>query len=132
MDSTHGKANSWHTDVTFVDRIPAISLLRAVQLPTHRGTTVWANTVLGYETLRPALKALVERLWAVHTNLYDYVAGPTSQAGSACVRTVRLTDRDLPAGRPRRHGLSVRTASSATVRRRRRRPRPARRGCRSR
>jgi alpha-ketoglutarate-dependent sulfate ester dioxygenase len=74
IDSTQGKANSWHTDVTFVDRIPAMSVLRAVQLPTYGGTTVWANTVLGYETLHPALKALVERLWAVHTNLYDYAA----------------------------------------------------------
>ena len=73
-----------------------------MQLPTHRGTTVWANTVLGYETLRPALKALVERLWAVHTNLYDYVAGPTSQAESAWVRTVRLTDRALTEARPSR------------------------------
>ena len=27
-----------------------------------------------YERLHPALKALVERLWAVHTNLYDDVA----------------------------------------------------------
>jgi alpha-ketoglutarate-dependent sulfate ester dioxygenase len=74
IDSTHGKANSWHTDVTFVDRIPAISLLRAVQLPTHGGTTVWANTVTAYDALHPALKALADRLWAVHTNLYDYVA----------------------------------------------------------
>ena len=74
IDSTHGKANSWHTDVTFVDRIPAVSLLRPVQLPTHGGTTVWANTVAAYERLHPALKALADHLWAVHTNLYDYVA----------------------------------------------------------
>jgi taurine dioxygenase len=74
IDSTHGKANSWHTDVTFVDRIPAFSVLRAIELPTHGGSTVWANTVTAYERLHPALKALVDRLWAVHTNLYDYVA----------------------------------------------------------
>jgi alpha-ketoglutarate-dependent taurine dioxygenase len=74
VDSTHGKANSWHTDVTFVDRVPALSLLRPIQLPTHGGTTVWANTVTAYDSLHPALKALVERLWAVHSNLYDYSA----------------------------------------------------------
>lgn len=74
IDSERGKANSWHTDVTFVDRIPAISLLRPVILPSHGGNTVWANTVTAYERLHPALQALVERLWAVHTNLYDYVA----------------------------------------------------------
>ena len=74
INSDHGKANSWHTDVTFVDRIPAISVLRAIELPAYGGTTSWANTVTAYERLSSALKALVDRLWAVHTNLYDYVA----------------------------------------------------------
>jgi alpha-ketoglutarate-dependent sulfate ester dioxygenase len=44
IDSEQGKANSWHTDVTFVDRVPAISVLRAIALPPYGGTTVWANT----------------------------------------------------------------------------------------
>jgi alpha-ketoglutarate-dependent sulfate ester dioxygenase len=74
IDSDFSKANSWHTDVTFVDRVPAISLLRAITLPTHGGSTVWANTVTAYQALHPALKALVNQLWAVHTNLYDYAA----------------------------------------------------------
>jgi alpha-ketoglutarate-dependent taurine dioxygenase len=65
-------ANSWHTDVTFVDRVPAISVLRGVTLPAYGGTTNWANTVTAYESLPAPLKALVENLWAVHTNAYDY------------------------------------------------------------
>jgi alpha-ketoglutarate-dependent sulfate ester dioxygenase len=74
IDSDNGKANSWHTDVTFVDRIPAISVLRAIKLPEYGGTTVWANTVTAYERLHPSLKALVNNLRAVHSNLYDYAA----------------------------------------------------------
>ncbi|GAB7007031.1 TauD/TfdA family dioxygenase [Nocardioides sp. AN3] len=74
IDSDTGKANSWHTDVTFVDRIPAASLLRAVELPPYGGTTVWANTTRAYQLLHPALQALTDRLWAVHSNLYDYAA----------------------------------------------------------
>ena len=74
IDSEHGKANSWHTDVTFVDRVPSASILRAVELPPYGGTTVWANTTRAYELLHPALKALVDKLWAVHSNLYDYAA----------------------------------------------------------
>ena len=74
IDSEQGKANSWHTDVTFVDRIPSASILRAVLLPPYGGTTVWANTAHAYETLHPALQALVDRVWAVHSNLYDYAA----------------------------------------------------------
>ncbi|WP_432923293.1 TauD/TfdA dioxygenase family protein [Microbispora sp. CA-135349] len=72
IDSERGKANSWHTDVTFVDRIPAISVLRAITLPPYGGTTVWANTVEAYRRLHPGLQALVGRLRAVHSNLYDY------------------------------------------------------------
>jgi taurine dioxygenase len=72
IDSDYGKANSWHTDVTFVDRIPAISILRAVTLPTYGGATTWANTVTAYAKLPVALQALVDRLWAVHSNVYDY------------------------------------------------------------
>jgi alpha-ketoglutarate-dependent sulfate ester dioxygenase len=74
IDSEQGKANSWHTDVTFVDRVPAISVLRAITLPPYGGTTVWANTAEAYQRLHPGLKALVGQLRAVHTNLYDYAA----------------------------------------------------------
>jgi alpha-ketoglutarate-dependent taurine dioxygenase len=72
IDSEQQKANSWHTDVTFVDRVPAISVLRALVLPSYGGTTVLANTAAAYERLHPALKALVNNLRAVHTNLFDY------------------------------------------------------------
>jgi alpha-ketoglutarate-dependent sulfate ester dioxygenase len=74
IDSEQGKANSWHTDVTFVDRVPAISVLRAITLPPYGGTTAWANTAVAYARLHPALRALVGNLRAVHSNLYDYVA----------------------------------------------------------
>jgi alpha-ketoglutarate-dependent sulfate ester dioxygenase len=72
IDSDYGRANSWHTDVTFVDRVPKASILRAVALPAYGGTTTWANTGSAYEQLPEPLKALVDKLWAVHTNVYDY------------------------------------------------------------
>lgn len=62
----------WHTDVTFVDRPPLGSILRAVIIPPYGGDTVWANTVTAYEDLPPHLKSLVEQLWVVHTNDNDY------------------------------------------------------------
>jgi alpha-ketoglutarate-dependent sulfate ester dioxygenase len=65
-------ANAWHTDVTFVDRVPAISVLRGVRIPPYGGNTVWANTAAAYASLPAPLKALVDNLRAVHTNSYDY------------------------------------------------------------
>lgn len=67
-------ANSWHTDVTFVDRYPAFSVLRGVAIPAYGGTTNWANTAAAYGGLPEPLKALVDQLWAIHTNDYDYAA----------------------------------------------------------
>jgi alpha-ketoglutarate-dependent sulfate ester dioxygenase len=79
IDSDRSRANSWHTDVTFVDRVPAISVLRAITLPPYGGTTVWANTVLAYESLHPGLQALADSLRAIHSNLYDYVRDDESR-----------------------------------------------------
>jgi alpha-ketoglutarate-dependent sulfate ester dioxygenase len=74
IDSRYDKANSWHTDVTFVDRIPKASLLRAITLPEYGGTTTWASTEAAYDQLPAPLRALVDNLWAVHTNQFDYAA----------------------------------------------------------
>jgi alpha-ketoglutarate-dependent sulfate ester dioxygenase len=86
IDSEQGKANSWHTDVTFVDRVPAISILRAITLPPYGGTTVWANTVEAYRRLHPALQALVHNLRALHSNLYDYADHRPPRIGGVDVK----------------------------------------------
>ncbi|MDR5740813.1 MULTISPECIES: TauD/TfdA family dioxygenase [unclassified Caballeronia] len=75
LDSKHGaRANSWHTDVTFVDAYPKISILRGVVIPPAGGDTVWANTAAAYANLPAALRDLADGLWALHTNAYDYAA----------------------------------------------------------
>ncbi|MGP5931220.1 TauD/TfdA dioxygenase family protein [Corynebacterium glyciniphilum] len=70
-----GAANSWHTDVTFVDRIPKISILRAIDLPPYGGATIWANTAAAYKALPEPLRILADNLWATHSNEYDYATG---------------------------------------------------------
>lgn len=78
LDSRHGgKANVWHTDLTFMARYPSASILRAVTIPAVGGDTVWANTVEAYERLPDALRALADTLNAVHSNDYDYAANQT-------------------------------------------------------
>ncbi|MGB8404192.1 MAG: TauD/TfdA family dioxygenase [Mycobacterium sp.] len=85
IDSEYGKANRWHTDVTFAPDYPSASILRAVTLPEYGGSTLWANTVAAYEDLPEPLKALVENLRAVHSNRFDYIKDVT-------VDTPELTD----------------------------------------
>ena len=75
LDSRYGgRANSWHTDVTFVDAYPRASILRALVVPASGGDTVWSNTAAAYQELSPELRELADKLWAVHTNEYDYQA----------------------------------------------------------
>ncbi|MCA2221826.1 TauD/TfdA dioxygenase family protein [Nonomuraea aurantiaca] len=73
------KVDRWHTDVTFVDRPPLASVLRAVTVPPAGGDTLWANTVAAYEYLPAELRDLLDRLRAVHTNQYDYARIATSE-----------------------------------------------------
>jgi len=73
VDGAKGaRASLWHTDVTFVDAYPQISILRALVVPDYGGDTVWANTAAAYQSLSPNLRALADKLWAVHTNKSDY------------------------------------------------------------
>jgi alpha-ketoglutarate-dependent sulfate ester dioxygenase len=69
-----GRANHWHTDVTFVDQPPAFTLLHAVVIPPVGGDTIWANTVTAYQSLPADLRDLADRLRIVHTNDHDYAA----------------------------------------------------------
>lgn len=73
INSDYGTANRWHTDITFAANYPAASILRAVTLPAYGGSTLWASTTAAYERLPEPLRCLVENLWAVHTNRFDYV-----------------------------------------------------------
>ncbi|MBW4699296.1 MAG: TauD/TfdA family dioxygenase [Aphanocapsa lilacina HA4352-LM1] len=69
-----GRANNWHTDVTFVDRPPLGSILRALTIPPVGGDTLWANTIAAYQDLPAHLRSLADQLWAVHSNTFDYAA----------------------------------------------------------
>ncbi|MFT4083675.1 MAG: TauD/TfdA family dioxygenase [Nocardioides sp.] len=86
LKATRGMAaNSWHTDVTFVDRPPAFSILRGETVPAYGGHTAWANGATAYDALPDQLKALVDGLWALHTNEFDYAqyTSQIKQAGEA-------------------------------------------------
>jgi alpha-ketoglutarate-dependent sulfate ester dioxygenase len=99
-----GKVNYWHTDVTFVDRPPAFTLLHAVVIPPLGGDTLWANTVSAYQSLPAELRDLADRLRVVHTNDFDYArtfhrgewVDPATEAAHAeFISTVYETEHPL-------------------------------------
>jgi alkyl sulfatase len=102
FDSRHGgRANSWHTDVTFEVMVPRASVLRAVVIPPLGGDTVWADTAHAYDELTPSLKTLAEQLWAVHDNHYDYAATRVERDDAGTKRYQELfTRRHVQAEHP--------------------------------
>lgn len=72
--SRGGRASHWHTDVTFANPPPAISVLRAIRVPEYGGDTLWANTVAAYTSLPEPFRSTVDQLWARHTNQFDHAA----------------------------------------------------------
>ena len=67
LDAAAGGRNArWHTDVTFVDRPPAMSVLVADRLPAAGGDTLWSDLRGAYDRLAAPVRTLVDGLEAVH------------------------------------------------------------------
>jgi alpha-ketoglutarate-dependent taurine dioxygenase len=100
INSEYGKANRWHTDVTFVANYPAASVLRAVTLPSYGGSTLWASTAAAYQELPESLRHLAENLWALHSNRYDYIAAPEAQTDGQKSHRARFEKIDFRTEHP--------------------------------
>ncbi len=61
-----GKNARWHTDVTFVPRPPAASILTADELPSHGGDTLFADLHSAYLGLAEPIRTMINGLSAVH------------------------------------------------------------------
>jgi alpha-ketoglutarate-dependent sulfate ester dioxygenase len=57
----------WHIDITFVANPADISFLRGIEIPAVGGDTLWTNLEAVYDSLSPALQALVNGLQAIHS-----------------------------------------------------------------
>ncbi len=66
--------SGWHTDSPFLPEPPAISTLRAVEIPPFGGDTIWCNSALAYATLSDAMKAMLAPL-KVHMSIINVLEG---------------------------------------------------------
>jgi alpha-ketoglutarate-dependent taurine dioxygenase len=87
------RSNTWHTDVTFVRTPPKVSTLRALVVPPYGGNTLIANAAAAYRDLPQQLRDFADRLWAVHTNDYDYALPRKNAAKAAEYRKVFVSTR---------------------------------------
>lgn len=61
-----GTENIWHVDVTWQQRPPLGSVLRALDVPPAGGDTLWADMGNAYDCLADDVKARIDGLDAVH------------------------------------------------------------------
>jgi alpha-ketoglutarate-dependent taurine dioxygenase len=58
----HLFGSGWHTDSPFLAEPPAISMLRAIEIPPYGGDTIWANSALAWKCLSPTMQAMLRPL----------------------------------------------------------------------
>lgn len=73
-DPEFSLSDEWHTDVTFLTTPPAVSLLRAVELPPYGGDTSWADAQAAYDSLAAPVREMVEQLTATHDGSREWGA----------------------------------------------------------
>ena len=72
----------WHSDVTFEQKPPNVTLLYAIEVPEEGGNTLFSNQYLAYEDLDEAIKSELDDLTAVHSNrsILELVGADVSDA----------------------------------------------------
>jgi taurine dioxygenase len=93
--STFG--GTWHSDFSFLDEPPSLTLLYAIELPEVGGDTLWSSQYAAYESLSPGLQALLDPLRAVQTAWPHGTRGP--QPDAAVSTSVVMTRNDPSADR---------------------------------
>lgn len=91
VDSERGRANHWHTDVTFVLNPPQASTLRSITVPPYGGETLIASSAAAYRDLPEPLRVLADTLWAEHTNDYDYAVPEESIDAEKAAQRAQFT-----------------------------------------
>jgi len=54
--------DGWHTDSPFLEKPPAVSLLRSLDIPPYGGDTWWTNAELAYDLLSDKMKEVISGL----------------------------------------------------------------------
>jgi taurine dioxygenase len=61
------EVDMWHTDVTWLERPPAIAFLTCLEVPAYGGDTMWASTTAAYDALSSTMKRMLDGLDCVHS-----------------------------------------------------------------
>jgi taurine dioxygenase len=60
------RATDWHTDSTYEPELPLLAMLHALEVPSTKGGTMFADMRAAYDTLPPGMKERLARLVGLH------------------------------------------------------------------
>src|SRR5215467_11195110 len=80
----------WHSDTTYLEHPPMVTMLIAREVPPYGGDTLFANMYLAYETLSPGLRHLLDGLVGVNSS---------AKADTTKTREDRMRDGANPTAR---------------------------------
>jgi taurine dioxygenase len=60
------RATEWHTDSTYEERLPLLAMLHALELPSQKGGTMFADMCGAYDALPEAMKQRLATLVGLH------------------------------------------------------------------
>jgi len=77
---------TWHTDFSFLERPPIVSILYAEQVPDAGGDTLWANMIAAHAALSAGMQRSLAGLNAMHSgHVYGAARPPTGIATSTSI-----------------------------------------------
>ncbi|MGI9591367.1 MAG: TauD/TfdA dioxygenase family protein [Myxococcota bacterium] len=59
-------ADTWHTDVTWIEQPPKLAILAAQVIPEYGGDTLWASTTAAHDALSPVMQRMLSGLSVRH------------------------------------------------------------------
>ena len=83
------RATDWHTDSTYEEEPPLLAMLHALEVPSTKGGTMFADMCAAYDALTPAMK---ERLTGL-TGLHGRTDGPAGARLYDPDEEMRRTDK---------------------------------------
>jgi alpha-ketoglutarate-dependent taurine dioxygenase len=60
------RATDWHTDSTYEEELPLLAMLHAIEVPSAKGGTMFADMRAAYEALPAAMQARLQGLVGLH------------------------------------------------------------------
>ncbi len=79
--------DKWHTDVSWDSAPPTFATLRAIDLPSRGGDTIWASMYAAHDALSPLMQSVIAPLTAIHT--MGSAVSFVSKAGAEVVERTR-------------------------------------------